>query len=102
MVRKFGDTASPAFAGNWEQKASHYGQGFTVIRSDQCPYIPDATKTVLDFASNHGIPGQVIELKTCQDVRDVTPSPYGVFSIVYNGKLLSYHYLLPKDLEKMI
>ena len=36
-----------------------------------------------------------------QDVRDLGPSPYGVFSIVHNGQLLAYHYLLPKDLEKI-
>ncbi|MCI0495199.1 GNAT family N-acetyltransferase [candidate division KSB1 bacterium] len=102
MVKKFGDLPSPSFAGNWEQKASRHSEGLTVMRADQCPYMPDATKAVLDFAQQRGIPGQVIELKTCQDVRDFAPSPYGVFSIVYNGRLLAYHYLLPKDLEKMI
>ncbi len=102
MVRKFGDAPSPSFTGNWEQKASRYCQGLTVIRSDQCPYIPDATNTVLEFAQERGISSQVIELKTCQDVRDLAPSPYGAFSIVYNGRLLAYHYLLPKDLEKVL
>jgi N-acetylglutamate synthase-like GNAT family acetyltransferase len=102
MVKKFGDAPSPSFAGNWVQKASRYGQGLTIIRSDQCPYISDATNAVLEFAQERGIPSQVIELKTCQDVRDFAPSPYGVFSIIHNGQLLSYHYLLPKDLEKVL
>lgn len=102
MVRKFGDAPSPSFTGNWEQKANRYSQRLTMIRSDQCPYIPDATNTVLEFARKRGIPSQVVELKTCQEVRDLAPSPYGVFSIVYNGRLLAYHYLLPKDLEKVL
>ena len=102
MVKKFSDVPSPAFTGNWEQKASRYGEGLTVIRSDQCPYIPDATKTVLDFAKERGIASHVVELNSCQDIRDLAPSPYGVFSIVYNGQLLAYHYLLPKDLVKML
>ena len=102
MVRKFGDVPSPSFTGNWEQKASQYRQGLTVIRSDQCPYIPDATNAVMEFARERDIPFQTIELKSCQDVRGFAPSPYGVFSIVYNGRLLSYHYLLPKDLSKML
>jgi ribosomal protein S18 acetylase RimI-like enzyme len=101
MVKKFNDVPSPTFTGNWEQKASHYREGLTVIRSDQCPYIPDATTAVLDFAKERGITSRVIELKSCQDVRDLAPSPYGVFSIVHNGRLLAYHYLLPKDLVKM-
>jgi N-acetylglutamate synthase-like GNAT family acetyltransferase len=101
MVLKFNDSPSPTFSGKFEQKASRYGQGLTVIRSDQCPYIPDATSTVLEFAEQRGIPSQVVELTTCQDVRDLAPSPYGVFSIVYNIRLLAYHYLLPKDLMKI-
>lgn len=101
MVLKFNDSHLPTFTGDWEQKASRYGQGLTVIRSDQCPYIPDATNTVLEFAEERGIPSQVVELNSCQDIRDLAPSPYGVFSIVYNGRLLAYHYLLPKDLVKI-
>ena len=78
------------------------GEGFTIFRSDQCPYIPDATQGILDFAEERGIRVQVVELKSAFDVQELAPSPYGTFSIVYNGKLLSYHYLLPKDLEKLI
>lgn len=102
MVLKFNDSPSPTFTGNWEQKASRFGEDLTVIRSDQCPYIPDATSTALDFAAERGIPVQIIELNSCHDVRDLAPSPYGVFSIVHYGRLLAYHYLLPKDLVKMV
>lgn len=103
MVKKFDATATtPSFTGNWEQKAGQFGPGLTVIGSAQCPYIPDATKAVLDFAQDRGIPARVVELKTCQEVRELAPSPYGVFSIIYNGRLLSYHYLLAKDLAKLI
>ena len=102
MVKKFDDSPTPTFTGNWEQKASRYKEGLTVIRSDQCPYIPDATNTILEFAREQGIASHVVELKSSQDVRELSPSPYGVFSIVYNGRLLSYHYLLPKDLAKLV
>ena len=101
MVKKFNDIADPSFCGNWEQKAGRYGTGITVFRSDQCPYIPDATRTVLDFAKERDIQSQVVELKNSQDVRDLAPSPYGAFSIVNDGKLLSYYYMLPKDLVKI-
>lgn len=101
MVLKFNDSASPTFSGNFEQKANRFGDGLTVIRSDQCPYIPDATRTVLEFAEQRGIPSQVVELTSCQEVRDLSPSPYGVFSVVHDSQLLAYHYLLPKDLEKI-
>jgi GNAT superfamily N-acetyltransferase len=102
MVKKFNTAPNPAFTNDWEQKAKRYGQGFTVMRSAQCPYMPDATNAVLEFAREWGIPAQTVELKTCEDVRNLTPSPYGVFSIIYNGQLLAYHYLLSKDLAKLI
>lgn len=102
MVKKFTDAPSPSFTHQWEQKASRYDRGLTVITSPQCPYIPDATNTVLEFARERGIQGNVIELKSARDVRQLTPSAYGVFSIVHNGRLLAYHYLLPKDLAKML
>lgn len=101
MVLKFDDSPSPTFSGNWEQKASRFGAGLTVICSNQCPYIPDATNTIRDFAREQQIPFQVQTLHSCQEVRDLAPSPYGIFSIVHNGQLLAYHYLLPKDLQKI-
>ncbi len=101
MVRKFNDATAPSFTGSWEQKAARYPKGITVFRSDQCPYIPDAATTILDFASERGIQSQVVELTSSQDVRNLSPSPYGVFSIVNDGRLLSYYYLLPKDLVKI-
>jgi len=99
MVKRFGQADPPSFTGDWEAKARRLGDGLTVIRSPQCPYIPDATDTVLKTARELGITCQVVELKSSQEIREKAPSPYGVFSIVYNGRLLSYHYLLPKDLR---
>jgi L-amino acid N-acyltransferase YncA len=102
MVKKFTDVPSPTFTHQWEQKASRYDQGLTVFTSPQCPYIPDAVKTIKEFAGERGIPFAVKELNTAQEVRELSPSAYGVFNIVKNGSFLSYHYLLPKDLEKLL
>ena len=44
MVKKFGNHPSPSFAGGWEEKARGFGNGLTVLRSDQCPYIVDAAE----------------------------------------------------------
>ena len=49
-----------------------------------------------------GFKSRVVELTSCKNVREKAPSPYGVFSIVRNGRLLAYHYLLPKDLKKAL
>ncbi|MFC2157289.1 GNAT family N-acetyltransferase [Acidobacteriota bacterium] len=102
MVRKFKDFPSPSFLPGVEKRAEKYQQGLTVFHSDQCPYIPDAVDQVKKISGERGIPFQVIELLSAEDARMSAPSPYGVFSIVFNGRMLSYHYLLPKDLNKRL
>jgi GNAT superfamily N-acetyltransferase len=102
MVMPFDGAPAPTLLNNWDKKAEQFAHGLTVFRSDQCPYIDDAVKTVLDTAQRLGIESRVVEMQTSQDVRNLSPSPYGVFSIVYNGKLLSYHYLLEKELLKRL
>jgi L-amino acid N-acyltransferase YncA len=102
MVKKFADAPSPSFPHHWADRLRQYGSGLTIFRSDQCPYLDDATQTALETGQELGLETRVIELKSAQEVRDLAPSVYGVFSLVYNGKLLSYNYELKKDLLKML
>jgi hypothetical protein len=102
MVMPFDEAPPPKLLNHWEQKAEQFGRGITVFRSNQCPYIDDAVKTVLNTAHRLGIESRVVELKTSEEVRNLAPSPYGVFGIVYNGRLLSHHYLLEKELLKRL
>ena len=44
----------------------------------------------------------VEKLKTAADVQARSPSAYGVFGVVLDGELLSYHYLLEKDLMALL
>jgi ribosomal protein S18 acetylase RimI-like enzyme len=102
LARKFGDAPPPAFPRDWDKRSAHYGSGLTVIRSDQCPYIDDAAKTFLEAAGEMGLQARVVELENCQEVQGSAPSAYGVFNVVYEGKLLTYHYLLKKELLKLL
>jgi L-amino acid N-acyltransferase YncA len=102
MVKKFGNYPSPMFTGKWEEKANALGKGLTILRSDQCPYIVDATQISLESAQKAGIDSRIIELKNREDVLRLSPSPYGVFGLGLNSKLLSYHYLLEKDLLPLL
>ncbi|MBU0492350.1 MAG: GNAT family N-acetyltransferase [Chloroflexi bacterium] len=102
LVKRFDDAPAPAFPTDWDERARRYGAGLTVIRSGQCPYIEDAVKDVLEAANERGLEARVVELTTGRDVQDAAPSPYGTFGIVYDGQVLSYHYLLKKDLLKLL
>ncbi|MBN1994469.1 MAG: GNAT family N-acetyltransferase [Anaerolineae bacterium] len=102
LVKKFNDAPPPSFPTDWDERANRYGQGLTIIRSDQCPYIPDAVAIIADFFAGRNIPTRELELTNAQEVQELSPSPYGLFGVVYNGKLLSYHYLGQKDLIKLM
>jgi hypothetical protein len=99
MVKKFGEAKDPYFPDDWEKRCANFGRGMTVIRTDQCPYLDDAVNTASEFADKEGIKFHSIELNSAEEIRKRVPSPYGVFSIVLDGKLFSYHYLLPREFK---
>ncbi|MFO7448427.1 MAG: hypothetical protein R6W90_18865 [Ignavibacteriaceae bacterium] len=102
LVKKFGKSPDPYLPVGWEARAKKFGKGLTVIRTDQCPYIDDAAGIVKETAVAQGMKYHEVEMTTSEDIRNLSPSPFGVFSIIYNGKLISYCYQLKKDLVKLI
>jgi len=102
MVNRFSPWPPPSFPDNWGERLHRFGKGLTVVRSDQCPYIDDATRIALETAKAHGIESRVVELKTCKEVHDRAPSPYGVYSIVLDGDLLSYHCMGADDIVLLL
>lgn len=102
LVQRFDDAPPPAFPTDWPERLARYGPGLTVIRSDQCPYIEDATREVVELAREHGIEARVVRLSSGQEVQASAPTAYGVFQIVYDGELVSYHYLGRKEKERLV
>lgn len=93
---------APHFPTDWEARQAAFGPGVTVLRTDQCPYIEDATNTVLETAVDLGLPARTVTFSSGSQVQAAAPTPYGVFGILLNGRLLSYHYLLKKDLVPLL
>jgi len=102
MVHRFGKAKLPTLLDNSATIRKRFGKGLTVFRSDQCPYVEDASLAVLDVAQKAGLESRVVELGSASEVRELSPSPFGTFGIVLNGKLLSYHYMLEKDLLPLL
>lgn len=90
LVKKFDDNApSPKFKGDWEQRVSQYDKGLTIVRSDQCPYLSKAVPEIREIAEKeYGITPTIVKLNDCQDAQH-SPSPFGTFCIVYNGKVVA-------------
>ena len=102
LTKGFGDATPPRFTGDWEDKASRLGAGLTLIRSDQCPYIEDAAALFHRCAKDHGIESREVTLKSAAEIRQMSPSAYGVFNAVLDGKLFSYHWLTERDFGKRL
>lgn len=98
LVNRFNRAPSPSFPKDWDERMQRFGQGMVVVRSDQCPYIDEATQAALEVASQFKLKSRVVDLATCKQIKDQSPTAYGVFSILLNGRLLSYHFLNRKDL----
>jgi hypothetical protein len=100
LVKRFGDASLPVFPTDWEERRARYGSGLTVVRSDQCPYIESVAQIIRDAGTEFGLQTQVIELESCQEVQESAPSAYGVFNVVYDGELVTYHWIGKKELRK--
>jgi ribosomal protein S18 acetylase RimI-like enzyme len=103
MVKTLGGgSARPpqaAFPSNWEERLGRFPPGVTIVYADQCPYTPDAVKGAVKAFAERGIEARVVELESAAEVRERSPSAYGVFGIVWDGSLFSYHYLGRKELK---
>ncbi len=92
VVRKFDHAPDPRFAGDWERKRGQAGADLTAFHCAQCPYIPQHAEKVVELAARNGIPARAVELRTAAEVRSLAPSAYGVYDIVWDGKLLRRRY----------
>jgi hypothetical protein len=90
LVKQLKKSSLPRFQGGYEEKASGHGKGLVIIRSDQCPCIAKFTQDILEGAKGFGLKPKVVELKNAKAAQSA-PSPYGIFNILYQGKLIADH-----------
>jgi len=92
LVRKLNCAAAyPAFKKGWDQKVARYGRGLTIIRSGQCPHIAKFASEIAETAAEeYHIEPKVVDLGSWQDAQNA-PTPYAVFALIYNGRLLADH-----------
>ena len=82
-------------------------RGLHIVYSAQCPYLPKSADDVSAMAKDHGLKVKVTVLKNARDAQNA-PSYYGVYGLLWNGRLLEDHYvsrgrfknILKKDIGK--
>ena len=102
LVRRFDSCNLPSFPQDWESRMNRIPQGLVVYHSGQCPYNAMFVTSLLNAASGLGIQAHSMELRSSHEARNHSPSAYGVFGVVYNGRLLSYRPMGGKTLREML
>lgn len=67
-------------------------RGLHIVYSAQCPYLPKSVDDVSAMAGEPGLDVKVTVLRSAREAQDA-PSYYGVFNLLWNGRLLSDHYV---------
>jgi YoaP-like len=69
----------------------HYSRGLTIIRSNQCPHIAKFADEIAQSAEQeYGLAPRIVDLKSARQAQNA-PTPYAVFAVIYNGRLLADH-----------
>jgi GNAT superfamily N-acetyltransferase len=89
LVKKFKKGApDPRFIVERERVLKRYQKGLTILAADQCPMVAKCVKDIAEASGALGLKTKVVRVRSAKQSREL-PTPYGVFSIVYDGKLIA-------------
>ena len=89
LVKKFKKTArDPRFVVERERVLKRYRKGLTILAADQCPYVAKSVERIVEASRTLGLEPKVVRVGSAKASREL-PTPYGVFSIIYEGKLIA-------------
>jgi L-amino acid N-acyltransferase YncA len=100
MVKKFDSAAPDPRLPDWSEQQAKY-QGWNLLYADQCPWHEKSVTDLQAAAKSLGLDLKVIKLKSPQEAQN-SPSGFGVFALVHDGKLLEDHYLSRTRFESII
>ena len=89
LVRKFKKTSpDPRFIAENERPLKRYRKGLAILAADQCPYIINSVERIAAASRTLGLEPNVVRVASAKASRKL-PTPYGVFSILHDGKLIA-------------
>ena len=72
-----------------ERLFKSYRKGLTILAADQCPYAAKSAERIAEASRTLGLEPKLIRVGSAKASREL-PTPYGVFSILYDGKLIAH------------
>ena len=91
----------PYFPNDWEERLKRFNQ-LTILRSFQCPYVEVATENIVAGATQLDLPVEVIDFSNREQLMTLSPTPYGILSVIYKGQLLTFHRLTVHSVVKKL
>jgi len=103
MALKFNDNAeNPGFKYDIIDNAENYKQGLTIIRSPQCPYTEKNVNEIIKTAeSKFKLKTNLVDISDYHSAQN-NPCPFGTFSIIFNGEIISHHPISNKRFENIM
>lgn len=103
LVLKFSNESfNPSFKKEVLNNTIAYKPGLTVIRSPQCPYTEKNVQAILETAKKkYKLTVNLLNLCDATAAQQ-NPCPFGTFSILYNGEIISYHPISNKRFENIM
>ena len=90
LVKKLQQTApDPRFSVERERLLRRYRKGLTILATDQCPYVSQSVERIAEASRTLGLEPKMTRVRSAEASREL-PTPYGVFSIIYDGKLIAH------------
>jgi hypothetical protein len=90
LAMEFEDGPLPSFPPNLAERLDA-PRSLSLLYANQCPYIGKAVCELPAVARRYGKRLRLVEMKTAAEARARMPSPYGVFALVHEGRLLADH-----------
>jgi L-amino acid N-acyltransferase YncA len=90
VVNKFNLKPLPEFI-KWEENLKKYN-GLNLVYANQCPLFIKSVEEMKETAKSFGLKLEVKILDSAAKAQQA-PSGYGVYNLVYEGKLLADHYI---------
>ncbi|MBT8462604.1 MAG: hypothetical protein KJO44_08810 [Gemmatimonadetes bacterium] len=90
VALRLGEGPAPRFR-DISENLSRY-QGLNLVYSNQCPMLPKSVDALVEMAAARGLELKVHVIDSPKAAQRA-PSHYGVFNLVWNGRLLADHYV---------
>lgn len=99
MIKTIRKGPLPKFK-DWERQVNKY-KGLNIVYANQCPWVARSITGLSEIAKKKGLRLKIIELKNAKQAQNA-PSPYAVFNLVYDGRLLVDHYVSARRFQNIL